>query len=708
MTMLSLLTTMCLAAGAPSPLEQPTAQWIWSTPDAATNAPNQTLYFRLDIDLPADPEAATVLITADNTYTLYINGFETASGNNWKQPTRRDVTGALRKGRNVIAVEAGNGGGPAGLYLSCNIETADGALSASSSDQWRWSDKKSRGWNVVDGGTGDWKQAAVLGVVDISPWSLNTLLDSAVDLPPVTKPTDWTQWRQRQRDTLSAIETPADPPGDKDRHPIDRWMEAWWSTENVGEPALCDDATFTRRAYFDIVGLPPTERQLAWFVSDQAFDKRERLVDSLLADDASYAEGWMAWWCDLLRNDEQTNIDNLRKPVTRWLFTALEENRPYDRMVAELLNPGPVGPDGYLKGVNWRGTVNASQTPPMQAAQNVGQVFMGTNIKCASCHDHFTRPYMLEDSYGLASFFSEKNLEMHRCDKPMGKVVGPVFPLRELGKVSPDADLATRHAAVAEMVTTPRNPRFAKTMVNRLWQKLIGRGLFEPVDDVYAKPANAELLEWLAYEFMTNDYDLKHVIRLITTSKAYQLRSAPESGDQQRKSDKEPGIFTSIAPRRLSSEQFLDALSVVTGYWPSPQTMNVEVSNPNVRAWRHRIPGPLALALGRPNREQVATCREEDASMLQMLEMVNGKVLANLLSEGAKRLLESPLGQNDDIDAVIDTLYHRSLARPASAQEKQLLGPLLGRPNESLEQRQPGWEDACWMLAMSPEFQYIR
>src|SRR6266511_1368862 len=182
----------------------------------------------------------------------------------------------------------------------------------------------------------------------------------------------------------------------------------------------------------------------------------------------------MSFWNDLLRNDEQTNIDGLRKPVTQWLYKSLRENKPLDLFVAELLNPGRDGPDGYLKGVNWRGRVNASQTPPIQAAQNVSQVFLASSLKCASCHDSFITEWKLEQAYGLASFFAAADLEMHRCDKATGKVVPPKFLFAGLGDVPARADLETRHRAVAEMVTRPKTPRFAKTLVNRLWKRLLG------------------------------------------------------------------------------------------------------------------------------------------------------------------------------------------------------------------------------------------
>src|SRR6202008_3569594 len=107
----------------------------------------------------------------------------------------------------------------------------------------------------------------------------------------------------------------------------------------------------------------------------------------------------------------------LRKPITAWLYAALRDNKPLDEFVGELLNPGKKGPDGYLKGAHWLAPDNPSQLPPVQAAQNVSQVFLAASLKCASCHNSFINEYKLEQAYGMASFFAAKNLEIHRCDK---------------------------------------------------------------------------------------------------------------------------------------------------------------------------------------------------------------------------------------------------------------------------------------------------
>jgi hypothetical protein len=513
----------------------------------------------------------------------------------------------------------------------------------------------------------------------------------------------WRDFRSRQRKEVASLEKPGQPPAG-DGSAIDRFVGAYWAEQKFTPPAVVSDRVFARRVYFDVIGLPPTVEQLNAFERDTAPDKRAKLVDALLADKVAVAEHWMTFWNDLLRNDEQTNIDGLRKPITGWLFSSLNDNKPVDLMVAELLNPGKKGPDGYLKGVNWRGRVNASQTPPIQAAQNVSQVFLASSLKCASCHDSFINNWKLEQAYGLASFFSDKNLEMHRCDKPTGKVVAPKFLLADLGEVAENADLETRHRAVAQMVTRPKNPRFAKTMVNRYWKRLLGRGLFEPADDFEDGSGHTALLGFLAYDFMSHDYDAKYLIRQILLSKIYQL---PVSQAKAKKLTDAPSLMGPVT-RRLSSEQYLDAIAQVTGHWPSVPTMQVRVDNPHIRTWRHKKPDNVATALGRPNREQVCTDRNQESTVLQALELVNGTELANRLKEGAKLLLASELGKETDTAKVVKTLYLRSLGRDPNDDEVKLGKSMLGAANDEVAKRQPGWEDFLWILVMSPEFQFVR
>lgn len=510
-------------------------------------------------------------------------------------------------------------------------------------------------------------------------------------------------WRKRQQAEFADLPRPATLPR-ADANGIDDFVAGYWRDKShTPLPAVADEV-FLRRVHLDVRGLAPAPEQLEAFRRDTAADKRAKVVETLLADAVASAEHGMTFWNDILRNDEQTNIDGLRKPVTTWLYPALLANRPVDEMVGQLLDPVPGGPDGYLKGVNWRGQVNASQTPPIQAAQNVAQAFLSSSIKCASCHNSFTNSWKLEQAYGLASFFSAVNLQMHRCDAPTGRTVPPRFPFPDLGTVPANADARTRLKAVSRMVTSPKNPLFAKTIVNRVWKQLLGRGLFEPADDYEnATVVHPALLDWLAWDFMAHDYDLKYLRRLILTSGVY--AQPADLGKTPAK-----GVPTLKGPtlRRLSAEQYVDGLSRATGYWPKPATMAVDVANADVRAWRYKKPDALLSALGRPNREQIATERDPEASVVQSLELVNGTVLADRLRAGASALLDSPTGRAESADAAAQTLYRAMLGRDAAPAELAVARGLVGTPATPRAARQAGWEDLLWVLCVHPDYAFIR
>ncbi len=218
---------------------------------------------------------------------------------------------------------------------------------------------------------------------------------------------------------------PAIPAGPKGANPIDLFLQPYFAAHGIKPAGLVGDRVFARRAYLDVIGLLPPPEKLDAFVADKRKDKRERLVEALLADNFDYAQQWMTFWNDALRNDYRGTgyIDGGREQITGWLYSALATNMPYNRFVAQLIDPVPAS-EGFVKGIVWRGAVNASQTPQMQAAQNISQVFMGVNLKCASCHDSFINDLTLADAYGLAGIYSDAELEMVHCDKPTGKKGG--------------------------------------------------------------------------------------------------------------------------------------------------------------------------------------------------------------------------------------------------------------------------------------------
>ena len=417
-------------------------------------------------------------------------------------------------------------------------------------------------------------------------------------------------------------------------NPIDRFVAAYFLQHDHSARPVVADAVFARRVYLDLWGLLPAPKQLAQFLEDTKPDKRERLVDMLLSDRRNYSEHWISFWNDLLRNDEGVVYHGERQTITAWLLKALEDNLPYDQFVSALLNPEKSDdPRGYLIGVNWRGDVSASQIPPVQAAQNSAQVLMGINLKCASCHDSFINQWKLRDSYGLASFFSEKELELVRCDVKLGETSQAKFLYPELGGVETTAPLAVRRAAAARLMTMPENGRLARTLVNRYWKKLFGRGLVEPVDDMDQQPWNEDLLDWLASDFANHGHDLKHLLRRILTSQTYQLAAV-----QSKAKAEKDFVFQGPLPRRMTAEQVMDVVSSVTGEWRVLEPTKQGETGRYSREWRLKS-SVLTRALGRPIRDQVFTTRNEEASTLQALELVNGEDLTYLLHRGAKRIL---------------------------------------------------------------------
>ncbi len=342
-------------------------------------------------------------------------------------------------------------------------------------------------------------------------------------------------------------------------NPVDALLDVYFKTNKVKWPEVVSDRVFARRVYLDIIGLLPPAKELETFVADKSADKRDRLVEKLLHDNRAYAEHWLTFWNDMLRNDYKGTgyIDGGRKQITTWLYHSLETNKPYDQFVAELINPTPES-EGFTKGIVWRGVVNASQVPPMQAAQTISQVFMGLNMKCASCHDSFVNDWQLADAYALANIYSDQPLEIYQCDKPTGKMAGTKFLYPEFGEVN-STNKAVRLQQLASCITSPKNGRLSRTLVNRLWGRFFGRAFVEPVDDMEKAGWNQDILNWLSEDFVASKYDVRHLIKQIVTSRAYQL-PAVNVGEN------ESGyVFRGPSVRRLTAEQFRDALTSLTG-----------------------------------------------------------------------------------------------------------------------------------------------
>lgn len=501
-------------------------------------------------------------------------------------------------------------------------------------------------------------------------------------------------------------------------NPIDRILDAYYAEHEVALPPRLDDAAFMRRLHLDVIGLPPHPDRLAKFVDDPSSDKRERLVQQVLGFDQQYAEHWMTFWNDLLRNAYSGTgfIDGGREQITGWLYRSLLENKPYDQFVQELIAPTAES-EGFIRGIKWRGNVNASQTREIQFAQSVSQVLLGINMKCASCHDSFIDRWTLKDAYGLAAIYANGPLEIFRCDKPTGEFAKPGWIFSELGEVDSDSPQPARLKQLASLITHPENGRLTRTIVNRIWLQFMGRGIVHPVDAMHTEPWSSDLQDHLAVFLADEEYDLKKLIELIATSRAYQSRATvmPE----EVASDKY--VFQGPLVKRMTAEQFLDTIWTVTGTFPAPDSHAFKIdgrrqggqlaavlqAHGSETQWKDRpvraVFTPLdslQASLGRPNREQVVTTRPDQLTTLEAINLANGETLAATLARGAANLQQREFASSE---AMVQWLYAYALSRQPTADERELAAAVLG---ESPAQQDV--EDLLWMVFMLPEFQFIR
>jgi hypothetical protein len=489
-------------------------------------------------------------------------------------------------------------------------------------------------------------------------------------------------------------------------HPVDRIVDAYLAQQGIESLPVVDDAAFLRRVSLDLVGLLPTPEQLADFVADTHHDKRQRVIDALLGDDVAYADHWLTFWNDLLRNDYTGTgfITGGRKQITQWLYRALRENRAYDQMVRELIVPA-AGAEGFAQGIRWRGDVSASQTQEIQFAQNIAQAFLGINMKCASCHNSFIDRWTLEETYGLAAIYATSPLEIHRCDKPLGQQARAAWIFPELGEVRADAPQPERLAQLAALMTHPDNGRFTRTIANRIWHRLMGRGLVHPVDAMHTPPWSADLLDYLAVHLADAGYDLKQTIRLICTSHSYQAvtpprNDAPDAGDSP---------FRGPVPRRMTAEQFMDAVWQIAGAGPAKPDAPVDRASsaadsgpPPVRASLMKNDA-FMTALGRPTRDQIVSMRPTDLTALEAIHLSNGQQLADTIARGSASLLNQIQGADQSPDQWTQWLFAFALSRSPTTDERSAASELLGEQPTAQD-----IEDLLWAVFMLPEFQLVR
>jgi len=488
-------------------------------------------------------------------------------------------------------------------------------------------------------------------------------------------------------------------------NPVDRWTNQYFTRNKITWPEPVEDRIFLRRIFLDIIGLLPTKQEIDEFGNDKRPDKRSLWIKKLLDREDDYAIHWLTFWNDALRNDYTGTgyITNGRFAITDWLYQSIKTNKSYDQFVRELVNPNEKS-KGFIEGIKWRGVVNSSQRTEMQAAQNVSQVFLGLNLKCASCHNSFISDWKLEDAYAFANIFADTTLEINRCDKPTGKYTDARMLWKELGSIDNGAKVSIKRKQLAENLVKPQNGRIYRTIVNRIWAQVMGRGFIEPLDMMDNDPWSQDMLDWMAFNFQKNNSNIKDLIYLITTSKTYQLPSVGFKDPNQIISQEYK--FTGRLRRRMSAEEFADAGSALFGsifpdsmvrYRPESQVGNNQQPGSFPRA-SLVVNNSFLTALGRPNRETVSTSRESQANLLQALELTNGERFNAMLKSGAENWkLKYKSG-----DLIIKEIYKQALGREVRSEEYKIAHKILGDnlKNDTIQ-------DLFWAIMLLPEFQII-
>ena len=485
--------------------------------------------------------------------------------------------------------------------------------------------------------------------------------------------------------------------------PIDLFVNEYFKKNKISWQKSVDDRTYIRRVYLDVTGLNPSPESISAFIADPRSNKREMLVDKLLANNEGYAQHWLTFWNDALRNDYSGTgyITNGRFGITKWLYGSLKTNKPYDTFVKELISPTKES-EGFIRGIQWRGTINSSQSTEMQAAQNVSQVLLGLNLKCTSCHDSFISDWKLDDAYAFANVFSSKTLEIHRCDLPTGRMAGYGVLYSSLGKIKETTITAERLVSLADILVQKKNGRLYRTLVNRVWAQLMGRGIVEPVDMMDNEPWSQDLLDWLASDFTANGYDMKRLMKQILISKTYQTPAMGLKESQMLTASN--FIFKGMMKRRITAEQFADAVSqsffpLYTDSALVKKMLPADIKNdiPFARASLVKN-DPFLTALGRPNRENVSTSRISQANLLQALELTNGNKFNLSLRKGAEIWAQ----KYQTGESLVKALYLKALGREPSLKEITLAVKYIGK-KPSVE----GIQDLVWAVTLLPEFQLI-
>ena len=487
------------------------------------------------------------------------------------------------------------------------------------------------------------------------------------------------------------------PESVKARNYVDEAIHAKLRKLRIAPAAVCDDATFVRRVYLDLLNVLPEPREVRAFLADARKDKRARLVDRLLRR-PEFPDVWAMQWAEALRIESRRLEAKGMHVYTNWLRKAFHDDVPFDKVVHELLTSSggafTVPPTNFF----------LVERDPKLIAENVAQVFLGVRLQCAQCHNHPFERWTMDDYYGFAAFFGRVGNK--RGEDPRERIVfsrgsGEVRNVRTgrnsaprfLGGTEPKlARGADRRKALADWLTSKDNPWFATNIANRVFARFFGRGLVEPTDDVRVSnpPSHPALHRELGQRLIAYGYDLRKLIRDIVNSRSYQV--------ERHATGAAAATFAGSQTRRMSAEQLLDAVSRVTGVATKYPRLPLGARATQVA---NGVSGNRFLSLfGRPARTSACTCeRRNEPTLGQVLHLINGSTIEGKIRSAGGRLAKLLSAKKSDAE-VLEELWLAAYARkPRQAEAKRVLAGLAAVKN-----RRSAWEDVLWAVLNSKEF----
>lgn len=463
---------------------------------------------------------------------------------------------------------------------------------------------------------------------------------------------------------------------------------------------LCKDDEFLRRVYLDVIGILPSLEEIQSFIANRDPNKRANLIDSLL-DRPEFADFWALRWSDLLRISEEKIGQQAVPKYYQWVHSAIQNNMPYDEFAAELITA--TGSTYADPAANYfRAAENTDD-----CTETTAQIFFGIRIQCAKCHNHPFERWTQDNYYGIGAFFNriqrketgrdgERYIWVSRTGEMIqprtGEHMKPWLPAEGTADVAAEND---PRQALVEWLALPQNPFFAHAEVNRIWGYLFGRGIVEPADDFRASnpPANAELLDALAEDFISSDFDRKHILRTILNSRTYQLSSNTNESNQD-----DERYFSHARIRLLGAEQLLDAICHVTGVQETYQGLPEG-------AWAAQLRSPVSdnqflKVFGQPARQTACQCeRSHEANLSQALQMINGPVINGKLRDGNNRL-RGWIGDGKSDAEIVTQLFLLAYCRPPEDSELATATNYIAMTND----RRQALEDICWGVLNTKEF----